>query len=78
MFGNGRFKHLDLGVTSANTCFYPWTAVTGWLILGDNVRLQGMWCGLARLVVACEWPRAVLAALYTSTKGGSGPDLGDF
>ena len=26
-FGDGRFKHLDLGMTSANTCFYPRTAV---------------------------------------------------
>ena len=26
-FGDGKFKHLDLGTTSANTCFYPWTAV---------------------------------------------------
>ena len=28
MFGYGRFKHLDLGTTSANTCFYPLQAVT--------------------------------------------------
>ena len=27
MFGDGKFKHLDLGKTTANTCFYPWTAV---------------------------------------------------
>ena len=27
MFGDGRFKHLDLGMTTANTCFYPRTAV---------------------------------------------------
>ena len=26
-FGDGIFKHLDLGRTSAHTCFYPWTAV---------------------------------------------------
>ena len=27
-FGGGRFKHLDLGTTSADTSFYPRTAVT--------------------------------------------------
>ena len=27
MFGYGRFKHFDLGTTSANTYFYPRTAV---------------------------------------------------
>ena len=26
-FGDGRYKHLDLGTTSANSCFYPRTAV---------------------------------------------------
>ena len=26
-FEDGRFKHFDLGTTSANICFYPWTAV---------------------------------------------------
>ena len=29
MFGDGRFRHLDLGTTSANTCMYSWTAVRG-------------------------------------------------
>ena len=27
-FGDGRFKHFDLGTTSANSCFYPRTAVS--------------------------------------------------
>ena len=35
MFGDGRFKHLDLGTTSANTCFYPRTAVSGSATLGQ-------------------------------------------
>ena len=26
-FGYGNFRHLDLGKTSTNTCFYSWTTV---------------------------------------------------
>ena len=49
-FGEGRIKHLDLGTTSANTCFYPQTAVVptnfehqsqieqSWLRKGQNHR----------------------------------------
>ena len=29
-FGDGRLRRLNFGTTSADTCFYSWTAVAPW------------------------------------------------
>ena len=50
-FQDGRFRHLDLGTTWANTCFYSWTAVASRWRVCYQLGLPR----LVNLVVALDW-----------------------
>ena len=50
-FGDGRFRHLDLGTTSANSCLYSWTTVA----FTGAVAMHYVHCSVCRVqCAACQ------------------------
>ena len=52
-FGDGRVRHFNLGTTSANTCFYSWTAVYTVHLL--DMLQRGGSVAVAVLVMTGDW-----------------------